>query len=73
MEIELKYIITIYWIIFYYTPISTHPQHCERWYDKFVDNTKVLYQTCKQIWPAYLATIRKLEQSRERIKHIMEF
>ena len=57
----------------YYTPISTYFQHCKRWYDKFVDNTKVLYQTCKQEWLAYLANIKKLEQSRERIKHIMEF
>ena len=34
--------------------------------------TRVLYQTCTQIWPVYLATIKKLEHSRERIKHIME-
>ena len=53
----------------YYTPFSTNPQYCKRWYDV---NTRVLYQTCTQIWPAYLATIKKLEQSRERIKHIME-
>ena len=56
----------------YYTPISTNPQYCKRWYDEFVDNTRVLYETCTQVWPAYLATIRKLEHSRERIKHIME-
>ena len=59
-------------IVAYYTPISTNSQYCERWYDEFVDNTKVLYQTCTQVWPAYLATIKKLEHSRERIKHIME-
>ena len=56
----------------YYTPFSTNPQYCKRWYDEFVDNTKVLYETCTQVWPAYLATIKKLEHSRERIKHIME-
>ena len=56
----------------YYTPISTSPQYCKRWYDEFVDSTKVLYETCTQVWPAYLATIEKLEHSRERIKHIME-
>ena len=58
----------------YYTPISTNPQYCKRWYDEFVDNTRVLYyyETCTQVWPAYLATIKKLEHSRERIKHIME-
>ena len=53
----------------YYTPFSTNPQYCKRWYDV---NTRVLYQTCTQVWPAYLATIKKLEHSRERIKHIME-
>ena len=52
----------------YYTPISTDPQYYKRWYDEFVDNTRVLYETCTQVWPAYLATIRKLEHSRERIK-----
>ena len=56
----------------YYTPISTSSQYCKRWYDEFVDNTRVLYETCTQIWTAYLATIRKLEHSRERIKHITE-
>ena len=59
--------------IAYYTPFSTRADYCERWYDEFVGNTKVLYQTCKNVWPAYLATIKKLEQSRERIKQIMEF
>ena len=53
----------------YYTPFSTNPQYCKRWYDV---NTRVLYQTCTQVWPAYLATIKELEHSRERIKHIME-
>ena len=56
----------------YYTPFTKGPQYCKRWYDEFVDNTKVLYQTCTLVWPAYLDTIKKLEQSRERIKHIME-
>ena len=56
----------------YYTPISTSPQYCKRWYDEFIDNTRVLYETCTQVWPAYLATIKKLEHSRERIQHIME-
>ena len=32
----------------------------------------MLYETCTQVWPAYLATIKKLEHSKERIKHIME-
>ena len=56
----------------YYTPISIDPQYCKKWYDEFNDNTKVLYETCAQVWPAYLATINKLEHSKERIKRIME-
>ena len=56
----------------YYTPISTDPQYCKKWYDGMdsVINTKVLYETCTQVWPAYLATITKLDH--ERIKLIME-
>ena len=56
----------------YYAPISTDSQYCRKWYDQFNSNTKVLYETCTQVWPAYLATINKLEHSKERIKHIME-
>ena len=56
----------------YYTQISTDPQYCKKWYDRYNDNTKVLYETCTQVWPAYLATINKLEHSKERIKLIME-
>ena len=56
----------------YYAPISTDSQYCRKWYDEFNSNTKVLYETCTQVWPAYLATIDKLEHSKERIKHIME-
>ena len=56
----------------YYAPISMDPQYCEKWYDDFTINTKVLYETCTQVWPAYLATISKLEHSKERINYIME-
>ena len=56
----------------YYTPISTDPQQCRKWHDNFTTNIKVLYETCTQVWPAYLATINKLEHSKERIKHVME-
>ena len=59
-------------LVTYYTPISTDPQYCKNWYDKYNDNTKVLYETCTQVWPAYLATINKFEYSKERIKLIME-
>ena len=52
-------------------PITSDQLH-KRWYDEFNTNTKVLYETCPQVWPAYLATINKHEYSKERIKHIME-
>ena len=32
----------------------------------------MLYETCIRVWLAYLATINKLEHSKERINHIME-
>ena len=53
----------------YYKPFSTDPQYCNKWNTEF---NKVLYETCTKIWPAYLATITKLDHSKERIKHIME-
>ena len=56
----------------YYTQISTNPQYCRKWYDEFNSITRVLYETCTQVWLAYLATISRLEHSKERIKHIME-
>ena len=56
----------------YYAPISTDSQYCRKWYDQFNSNTRVLYETCTQVWPAYLATINKLEHSKEKIRHIME-
>ena len=73
-----KYDVVVGWeipdfrTVTYYTPISTDPQYCKKWYDEFVDNTKVSYETCAQVWSAYLATINKLEHSKERIRLIME-
>ena len=33
----------------------------------------MLHETCStEVWPAYLATITKLDHAKERIKHIME-
>ena len=31
-----------------------------------------LHETCTKVWPAYLATVIKLDHARERIAHIME-
>ena len=31
-----------------------------------------MYETCTKVWPAHLATITKLDHSKERIQHIME-
>ena len=58
--------------IAYYAPFSTDPQYCMKWYDEFTVNTRVLHETCTKVWPAYLATITKLDHAKERIKHIME-
>ena len=33
---------------------------------------QLLFETCQKIWPAYIGTIAKLDDSQERIKHIME-
>ena len=53
----------------YYAP---DPLYCNKWYGPFVENNRVLHETCTKIWPAYLATITKLDHARDRIKHIME-
>ena len=55
----------------YYTPFSTEPQYCKQWDDTYNINNKVLHETCTKVWPAYLATITKLDHARERINHIM--
>ena len=31
-----------------------------------------MFETCQKIWPAYIGTIAKLDNSQERIRHIME-
>ena len=56
----------------YYTPFTTDPQYCKKWDDAFTINNKVLHETCTKVWPAYLATVTKLDHARERISHIME-
>ena len=37
-----------------------------------ISTTKILHETCTKVWPAYLATVTKLDHARERIAHIME-
>ena len=32
----------------------------------------MLHETCTKVWPAYLATVTKLDHARERIQHIIE-
>ena len=56
----------------YYTPFTTDPNYCVRWYDSFIVNNEILHETCLKVWPAYLATVTKLDHARERIAHIME-
>ena len=48
----------------YYVPFSTDPQYCRKWYDEFTVNTRVLHETCTKVWPAYLATITKLDHAK---------
>ena len=56
----------------YYAPFTTDPNYCKRWYDSFTTNNEILHETCLKVWPAYLATVTKLDHARERIAHIME-
>ena len=57
-------------VIPYYQPFSTDPKYCNKWNTGI--RTKLLFETCQKIWPAYIGTISKLDNSQERIKHIME-
>ena len=56
----------------YYAPFTTDPHYCKRWYDAFTTNNEILHETCLKVWPAYLATVTKLDHARGRITHIME-
>ena len=56
----------------YHTPFTTDPLYCKQWDDVFNINNKILHETCTKVWPAYLATVTKLDHARERIAHIME-
>ena len=57
-------------VIPYYQPFSRDPKYCNKWNTGI--RTKLLFDTCQKIWPAYIGTISKLDNSQERIKHIME-
>ena len=57
-------------VIPYYQPFSRDPKYCNKWNTGI--RTKLLFETCQKIWPAYIGTIAKLDNSQERIKHIME-
>ena len=51
-------------------PFSRDPKYCHKWNTGI--KTKLLFETCQKIWPAYIGTIAKLDDSQERIRHIME-
>ena len=57
-------------VIPYYKPFSRDPKYCHKWNTGI--KTKLLFETCQKIWPAYIGTIAKLDDSQERIRHIME-
>ena len=56
----------------YYALFTSDPNYCERWYDSFTTNNEISHETCLKVWPAYLATVTKLDHARERITNIME-
>ena len=53
-----------------YYQLFSRDQYCNKW--KTGLRTKLLFETCQKIWPAYIGTIAKLDNSQERIRHIME-
>ena len=57
---------------FYMTHHSPLVHYCRKWYDQYDENHRVLHENCTNVWPAYLATITKLDHAMERITHIME-
>ena len=55
--------------VVYYKPFSTDPYYCRQWNNEL---NKILYDACSKVWPAYLATITKFDQAKDKINHIME-
>ena len=55
----------------YHAPFTTDPHNCARQNDAFNVNYEILHETCVKAWPAYLATVTKLDHARERITHII--
>ena len=56
-------------VIPYYKPFSRDPKYCHKW------NTVLELSCClkhAKDLPAYMGTIAKLDESQERIRHIME-
>ena len=45
-------------VIPYYQPFSRDPKYCNKWNTGI--RTKLLFETCQKIWPAYIGTIAKL-------------
>ena len=52
-------------VIPYYKPLSRDPKYCHKWNTGI--KTKLLFETCQKICPAYIGTIAKLDDSQERI------
>ena len=42
-------------VIPYYKPFSRDPKYCHKWNTGI--KTKLLFETCQKIWPAYIGTI----------------
>ena len=69
-DVEVAFEIPDFRVIPYYTPFSRGPNYCNKWNTGI--RTKLLFESCQKVWPAYINTITKLDNSQARIKHIME-
>ena len=48
-------------VIPYYQPFSRDPNYCHKWNTGI--RTKLFFQTCLKVWPAYINTISKLDNN----------
>ena len=53
----------------YYTPFEDDPTFCDKWRGN--PATLILYLTCKNVWPAYMAMVARIRENRKRVYHIM--
>ena len=54
----------------YYTPRMIEPNFCDKFKDQ--ENMKVLYTTCRNVWPAYRHATEKVAYYKDHIDYIVE-